>query len=185
MTKTSVKRLFGAVVLFLLVMPAGNHLNRSLASSGSVYAAQDAPAQPSALKVGGAIPIPLTLTSEDLAKMPRTTATLASDGGTDTYEGVLLYDILVKAGWQFGHMPAGKGVSMCILATGKDGFQAVFSMGEIDPQLAGEKVIVADKLNGQPLPDRYKPFRIISPQDKKHARSIYSLVTVDVIRLPQ
>ena len=61
----------------------------------------------------------------------------------------------------------------------------MFSIGEIDPQLAGEKVIVADKLNGQPMPDRYKPFRIISPQDKKHARSIYSLVTVDVIKLPQ
>jgi hypothetical protein len=82
-------------------------------------------------------------------------------------------------------MPAGKGVPVCILATGKDGFQAVFSIGEIDPQLAGEKVIVADKLNGLPLPDRYKPFRVVSPQDKKHARSIYSLVTLNVIKLPQ
>ena len=132
-----------------------------------------------------ALTTPLTLTAEDLARMPHASATLASDGGTDTYEGVLLYDILVKAGWQFGHMPAGKGSPVCILATGKDGFQAVFSIGEIDPQLAGEKVIVADKLNGQPLPDRYKPFRIVSPQDKKHARSIYSLVKLEVIKLSQ
>lgn len=173
------------MALFLLAALAGTFIGPGPGCTGTVYAAQDAPSEPSVLKVEGAIPAPLTLTAEDLAKMPRTTATLTSDGGTDTYEGVLLYDILVKAGWQFGHMPAGKGSPVCILATGKDGFQAVFSIGEIDPQLAGEKVIVADKLNGQPLPDRYKPFRIVSPQDKKHARSIYSLVKLEVIKLPQ
>ena len=185
MTKISVKSLCVAVALGLVMILAGTSIGRKPSGLGTVYAAQDAPAQPSVLKVEGAIPSPLTLTAEDLAKMPRSTATLASDGGTDTYEGVLLYDILVKAGWQFGHMPAGKGVPVSILATGKDGFQAVFSLGEIDPQLAGEKVIIADKENGLPLPDRYKPFRIVAPQDKKHARSIYSLVTLDVIKLPQ
>ena len=173
------------MALLPLVVLACTSMGRSPDAMRTVYAAQDAPSEPSVLKVEGAVPTPLTLTAEDLAKMPRTTATLASDGGTDTYEGVLLYDILVKAGWQFGHMPAGKGVPVCILATAKDGFQAVFSIGEIDPQLAGEKVIVADKLNGRPLPDRYKPFRIVSPQDKKHARSIYSLVKLEIIKLPQ
>jgi hypothetical protein len=172
------------VPLFLLMVLAGTSLGRLQDGAGTVYAAQDAPSEPSVLKVEGATPMPLTLAAEDMAKMPSTTATLASDGGTDTYEGVFLYDILMKAGWQFGHMPAGKGVRVCILATGKDGFQAVYSIGEIDPQLAGEKVIVADKLNGQSLPDRYKPFRIVSPQDKKHARSSYSLVKLEVIKLP-
>jgi len=185
MTKIPVKTLCGAVVLSLLMMFAGKHMSSSLIDSETVYAAQNAPVQPAVLKVEGAVPAPLTLTAADLAKMPRTTASLASDGGTDIYEGVLLYDILVKAGWQFSQMPAGKGVPVCILATGKDGFQAVFSLGEIDPQLGGEKVIVADKENGLPLPERYRPFRIVAPQDKKHARSIYSLVTLDVIKLPQ
>jgi hypothetical protein len=185
MEKIPVKKVCAAVVVGLLMMLAGHHISGSLIDSETVHAAQDEPAQPTMLKVEGAVPTPLTLTSEDLAKMPRATATLASDGGTDTYEGVRLYDILVKAGWQFGRMPAGKGTPVCILATGKDGFQAVFSVGELDPQLAGEKVIVADKLNGQPLPNRYKPFRIVVPGDKKHARSIYSLVTLDVIKLSQ
>ncbi len=185
MMTISVKKLGGAAALFLLIMLTGKPMSRWQEGAETVYAAQDAPAQPAVLKVEGAVPAPLTLTAEDLAKMPRTTATLASDGGTDTYEGVLLYDILVKAGFQFGHMPAGKGVPFCILATGKDGFQAVFALGEIDPQLAGEKIFIADKENGLPLPDRYKPFRIISPQDKKNARSIYSLVKLEVIKFPQ
>jgi hypothetical protein len=184
MTTIPVKKPWCVAALFLLMVLAGTSMGRRPDGTGTVYAAQDATSEPSVLKVEGATPTPLTLTAEDMAKMPRTTATLASDGGTDTYEGVLLYDILVRAGWQFGHMPAGKGAAVSILATGKDGFQAVFSIGEIDPQLAGEKVIVADKLNGQPLPDRYKPFRIVCPQDKKHARSIYSLVKLEVIKLP-
>jgi hypothetical protein len=185
MMTISVKKLWSAAALFLLIMLSGKTMSRWQESAEIVYAAQDTAGQPAVLKVEGAVPAPLSLTAEDLAKMPRTTASLASDGGTDTYEGVLLYDILVKAGWQFGHMPAGKGVPVCILATAKDGFQAVYSIGEIDPELAGEKVIVADKLNGQPLPGRYKPFRIVSPQDKKHARSIYSLVKMEVIKLSQ
>lgn len=156
-----------------------------LAGAPCVFAAQNAAAQPAALKVEGAGLTPLTLTADDLARLPRTTVTVPSDGGSDAYEGVLLYDILVKAGWKFGQMPAGKGVPVAILATAKDGFQAVFSIGEIDPQLAGEKVIVADKLNGQPLPARYKPFRMVAPEDKRHARSLYSLVKIEVIRLGQ
>lgn len=38
--------------------------------------------------------------------------------------------------------------------------------------LPGEKVLVADKENGLAHPSRYKPFRIIVPQEKsRHARS--------------
>ena len=132
----------------------------------------------------GGGPTPLTLTADDLAKMPRATATLTSDGSTDTYEGVLLYDILVKAGWQFGHSTMGKNAPTCLVATGKDGFRAVFALAEIDPQFSGVKVLIADKENGLPLPDRYKPFRVISPQDKMRARSIYSLVKLEVVKLP-
>ena len=180
-----VKKPWGPVALFLLILLTGEPVSRWLESAQTVHAAQDAPAQLAVLKVEGAVSTPLALTADDLAKMPRTTATLTSDGATDTYEGVLLYDVLVRAGLQFGHMPAGKGAPVCILATATDGFQAVFAPGEIDPQLAGEKILVADKENGLPLPDRYKPFRIVAPQDKKHARSIYSLVKLEVIKLPQ
>lgn len=159
-------------------------INGRPSNSAVVYAAQDTAAQPTQLSVVGAVPTPLTLTADDLAKMPRATATLTSDGSTDTYEGVLLYDILVKAGWQFGHSTMGKNAPTCLVATGKDGFRAVFALAEIDPQFSGVKVLIADKENGLPLPDRYKPFRVISPQDKMRARSIYSLVKLEVVKLP-
>jgi Oxidoreductase molybdopterin binding domain len=175
---------FGALLVFALCsMLIGT--STSLPNPATVYAAQDAVPQPTVLKVEGAVPTPLALTANDLARMPRSTATLASDGATDTYEGVLLYDILVKAGFQFGRGMVGKGAPVCLIATGSDGFQAVFSLAEIDPQFSGVKVLVADKENGLPLPDRYKPFRIIAPQDKLRARSIYSLIKLEVVKLSQ
>ena len=146
------------------------------------YAAPDTAAAP-VLTVAGAVTTPLALTADDLAKMPRATATLTADGATSNYEGVLLYDILVKAGWQFGRAMTGKPMASYLIATAKDGYQVVFALPEVDPQFSGARVIIADKVNGASLPAREQPFRIVTPQDKMHARSIYSLVKLEVVRL--
>jgi len=155
-----------------------------MVGSRAVYA-QDAVAAPAVLKVEGAVATPLSLTAADLDKMPRATATLTADGTTTTYEGVLLYDILVKAGWQFGRGMTGKGMASYVLATAKDGYQVVFALAEIDPMFAGAKVMIADKVDGAALPGREMPFRVVAPEDKMHARSIYSLVKLEVVRLRQ
>ena len=156
----------------------------ALVCVGSGFAVGQAPAAaPAVLIVEGAIATPLSLTAEDLDKMPRATATLTADGTTTTYEGVLLYDILVKAGWQFGHGMTGKGMASYVLATAKDGYQVLFSPAEVDPMFAGAKVIIADKADGAALPGREGPFRVVAPQDKMHARSIYSLVKIEVVKL--
>lgn len=155
----------------------------ALVAGSPVAAAQDAVAVPTVLRVEGAVVTPLSLTAADLDKMPRATATLTADGNTTTYEGVLLYDILVKAGWQFGRGMTGKGMASYLIATGKDGYQVVFTLAEIDPMFAGAKVIIADKADGVALPATQLPFRVVAPQDKMHARSIYSLVKLEVVRL--
>jgi hypothetical protein len=78
---------------------------------------------------------------------------------------------------------AGKLMASYLLATARDGYQVVFSLPEIDPAFDGSKVIVAYERNGVALPAREQPIRIIAPEDKMHARSIYSLVKLDVVRL--
>jgi DMSO/TMAO reductase YedYZ molybdopterin-dependent catalytic subunit len=172
-----------AAIFVPLLVGAALVSGDQLAKSTIVYAAPDSVAAPAVLKVEGAVPTPLSLTAEDLAKMPRATAPLTADGTTTTYEGVLLYDILVKAGWQFGHGMTGKPMASYLIATGKDGYEVVFALPEIDPQFSGAKVIIADKADGAALPAREQPFRIVAPEDKMHARSIYSLVKLEVVRL--
>jgi hypothetical protein len=138
---------------------------------------------PVLLTVGGAVKTPLTLSAEDLAKMPRNTAELQRDGETAAYEGVLLYDILVKAGVPFGRAMTGKPMASYILASARDGYQVVFALPEIDPAFMGARVLIADKRNGGPLLGPQQPLQMIAPQDKLHARSMYSLTKIEIVRL--
>jgi len=169
--------LFGVLLLSAVcALTAGS----PLVAHSIIYAADQ---EPAVLKVEGAVTTPLSLTQADLAQFPRASATLTQDGGTVTYEGVLLYDILVKAGVPFGQAMTGKSMASYLLASARDGYQVVFALPEVDPQFAGAKIIVADKVDGAPLPNREGPFRIVAPEDKMHARSIYSLVKLEVVRL--
>src|SRR5580693_531932 len=95
-----------------------------------LVATSQAADSPVLLTVGGSVKTPLALSADDLAKMPRNTATLERDGETATYDGVLLYDILVKAGVQFGRAMTGKPMASYILATARDGYQVVFALPE-------------------------------------------------------
>jgi DMSO/TMAO reductase YedYZ molybdopterin-dependent catalytic subunit len=133
--------------------------------------------------VTGDVATPLELSAADLAGMPREKATLEHDGQTQTYEGVLLYDVLVKAGVPFGKAMTGKPMASYLLLTGRDGYQVVFALPELDPKFAGAKVLLADKRDGAALPANELPLRIVAPQDKMHARSIYSVVKAEVVRL--
>jgi hypothetical protein len=151
-----------------------------LLAIASLAFAQDSPVL---LRVEGAVKTTLALTAEDLAKMPRTTAPFERDGETAIYEGVLLYDILMKAGFPSGRDMTGKPMASYILATSRDGYQVVSAIPEIDPAFAGAKVVVADKRVDGPLPAVQKPLQMIAPQDKMHARSVYSLSKIEVIRL--
>ena len=135
------------------------------------------------LRVRGDVKTPLALTADDLAAMPRHTAVQQSDGKDITYEGVLLYDILKKAGVPFGQALMGKGMASYILAGASDGYQVVFAIAEVDPEIEGSAVLVADMRDGGPLNAKQKPLQVIAPQDKKHARSIHSLITIDVVML--
>src|ERR1700722_7662135 len=54
--------------------------------------------EPSSVQIGGAVKQPLSLTSYDLAKMPRASVKMTSNGLEITYEGVWLHEILKRAG---------------------------------------------------------------------------------------
>jgi hypothetical protein len=47
----------------------------------------------------------------------------------------------------------------------------------------GASVLIADKRNGGPLLGPQRPLQMIAPQDKLHARSMYSLTKIEIVRL--
>ena len=70
-----------------------------------------------------------------------------------------------------------------MLAKAHDGYQVVFTLGEIDPAFGNEQIIVADKRDGKPLFGYQGPFRLVCPNDKAGARSVRMLETLEIVRL--
>jgi hypothetical protein len=136
------------------------------------------------LAVQGDIARPLALTADDLAKMPRETASVpAPDGSKIVYAGVTLLALLQKAGAPFGKQLRGKVLTTYVLAKAQDGYQVIFTLGELDPDFGNESILVADHRDGKPLPDKQGPFRLVCPNDHEGARSVRMLQTLEIVRL--
>jgi DMSO/TMAO reductase YedYZ molybdopterin-dependent catalytic subunit len=148
--------------------------------SAALVWAQDA--QPS-IQVAGDVKQPLTLTADDLAKMPRATVRTMNNGMETVYEGVWLHDVLKRAGVPQGNELRGKALAGYLLAEAQDGYQVVFSLAELDPAFIDNEILLADTANGKPLFGAQGRFRLVVPKDKPGARSVRMLTRLDVVQL--
>lgn len=150
-----------------------------------ICAPVSAAAQPAAgpLVVAGDVQTPLSLSLADLEALPRTKVQIDDQGKTITYEGVLVGELLKRAGVPLGADLRGAVVASYVLASARDGYQVVFSLAELDPAFTGSDIIVADTVDGQPLAAQQGPVRIVAPRDTRRARSIRMLERIEVVRL--
>jgi DMSO/TMAO reductase YedYZ molybdopterin-dependent catalytic subunit len=139
--------------------------------------------QATSISVTGAVKQPLTLTAADLAAMPRAKAVTDNNGIQTTYEGVLLSDVLNKAGVSLGPGLRGPALAGYVVASASDGYQVVFSIGELDPDMTSGQYLLADTANGKPLFGENGAFRLVIPTDKKGARSVRLLTKIEVVLL--
>jgi len=138
------------------------------------------------LRITGAVSTPLVLTVADLKKMPRKTLTVmnAHDKKKETYEGVLLEELLTKAGVPQGEQLRGASMATYVLAEATDGYRVVFSLAELDSGILESEVIVADTVDGAPLSAQQGPFRLVAPHEKRPARWVRMLKSITVVRAP-
>jgi DMSO/TMAO reductase YedYZ molybdopterin-dependent catalytic subunit len=146
----------------------------------TLAAAQDAP---TAVQVTGAVKQALTLTADDLAKMPRASVRTSNNGLETVYEGVWLHEILKRAGVPLGSELRGKALTSYLLVEAKDGYQVVFSLAEVDPSFTDSQMLLADKADGKSLIGSQGPFRLVAAKDKPGARSIRMLTRIEVVQL--
>ncbi|MBK9976412.1 MAG: hypothetical protein IPP20_00535 [Gemmatimonadetes bacterium] len=71
---------------------------------------------------------------------------------------------------------------MYVLAAASDGYQVLFSLGELDPEITDGQYLVADAADGKPLFGEMGAFRLVVPGDKRGARSIRMLASVTVVQ---
>ena len=142
------------------------------------------PAPAPLLTISGDISSPLQLRAEDFAKMPRQTVAVDEQDGTKVqYEGVLLKEVLTRAGAPLGKELRGKALASYVLAKAHDGYQVVFALAEVDASFANETILIADKRDGKALFGYQGPFRLVCPNDKAGARSVRMLESLEIVRL--
>src|ERR1700733_8301963 len=135
------------------------------------------------VQVTGAVKQPLTLSADDLAKMPRATVKTSSNGMETVYEGVWLHEVLKKAGVPQGSELRGKALASYVLAEAQDGYQVVFSLGELDPAFIDNEILLADTANGKPVFGSQGRFRLVVPKDNPGARSVRMLTKLEVVQV--
>lgn len=136
------------------------------------------------ISIGGDVAHPFILTAADLKSMPRTTVSVTEGARTNTFDGVLIGDVLRRAGATLGSELSGPALASYVLVTAADGYRVVYSLAEADPALTGSQLLVADMANGAPLGEKQGPMRLVAPHDTRAARSVRMLRRIDVVRLP-
>jgi DMSO/TMAO reductase YedYZ molybdopterin-dependent catalytic subunit len=145
--------------------------------------AQTAPAT-AELRINGAVSTPLVLTLADLKNMPRKKLSVMNphDKKTEAYEGVLVEELLRKAGVPQGENLRGPSMATYVLAEAADGYRVVFSLAELDSEILDSEVIVADTMDGAPLGANQGPFRLVAPHEKRPAGWVRMLKSITVTR---
>jgi hypothetical protein len=119
-------------------------------------------------------------TPATLARLPRKTITVHNEHtkADETYSGVQLIDLLTPL--TVSNKPHGKDLRLYVVAVGSDSYEAVYSIGEVTPDLNNSTVIVADTENGKSLTDD-GPLKLVNTSDRRPARWVRNLVAIRVL----
>jgi hypothetical protein len=116
-------------------------------------------------------------TSPSLAALPHTTITVYNEHAkaNQTFSGVPLADLLTPLG--VPSKPRGKDFRLYIVAEGSDGYQVVYSIGEVTPDVHDGTVLVADTVDGKSLGNNGL-FQLVATGEKRPARWVRNLVGI-------
>lgn len=152
--------------------------------------ADDAPAAATAapavaVAIGGEVATPLRLDAAALSKMPRQRLEASAHGVSGTWEGVALIEVLRAAGAPVGDKLRGANLMLYVRIGATDGYQVVYALAELDPGVRDARVILADTRDGKPLDAKEGPFRLVAADEKRPARWVRNVQTIDALRAPK
>ena len=89
--------------------------------------------------------------------------------------------MLEKGGIAFGESLRGKRLSSCLLIEAADGYSVVIALPEIDPAFTDKQIVLALLENGKPLDAKTRPYRIVTPKEKRMARWVRQVTTLKIV----
>lgn len=135
-----------------------------------------------AVQVSGEVLSPLNLTVSSLNDFPKISLIRKDkDGKEHTFEGVLLADILKKAGVTLDKQLRGKNLTKYLVVGASDGYEVLFSLAELDGSFTDRKIMLSAQMDGKPLPIADGTFRIIVQDEKVPARCAKQVISLKVM----
>jgi hypothetical protein len=125
---------------------------------------------------------PVSLKAADFKALPHITVTIHNPhtNADESYSGVRLAELFAKMSAPLGSELHGKALSGYVIATGADNYRAVFALAEIDPSFHPGEILVTDEMKSKPLDAHDGPFKIIATEDKRPARGVRNLVSLEL-----
>lgn len=184
---------------FARVVATGDVAGGRYVSNLSNLSVQQAPAQPgvgggtsSTITVSGGVTTTLSLTLSSLqAFMPHAASVTYTSGATsvtDTYTGALLWDVLTAAGVMLDPTIKNDVLRKLVAATGTDGYQADFALGELSPNFGNAPILVAYADTAGQIAGGAGFARLVVPGDVaggRYVSNLDSLVVFDGTAVPE
>jgi len=145
-----------------------------------LLAVSPAAAQVAPLTLAGLVRRPGPRDTTALARFGADTLTHGVRGTPARFRGVLLWRLLQDAGLVTDSTIKSDALRKVVIATARDGYRIVFSIGELDPSVGATPVLIAWERDGQLLPDDRGPYQLIVASDQRPARSMYQLERLEV-----
>lgn len=121
----------------------------------------------------------IDLTLAALAALPHVAITVHNEHtkADETYSGVPVIALLTPLG--VSDKPRGKQLRLYIVAYGSDGYEVVYAIGEVTPDVHDATVMVADTEDGKPIAAD-GPLKLVATGEKRPARWVRNLVGIEV-----
>jgi len=178
-----VKRRIAGLAVALLLAASGLAAMAQAPQHGTDHATRPAATPSASFTIGGAVQNPKTIALADLQKQPATTASVYFSTGRGPvnarFTGVLLWTLLSEAGIKTDPAVRNDSLRRTVLVTAVDGYSAVLSLGELDPEFGAAQALVAYAQDDKPLGDSGFA-RLIMPADKGGGRNVMRISAIEV-----
>ncbi len=150
--------------------------------SAGRFALADQKIEPVALQIVAVDSAAISLTAEDLKKLPRTSIEVIDRNRTKViYSGVAVHQLLAMVNTPLGKELQGAALRSYVAVKADDEYRVVFALCEFDPEFSNQTILLADEQDGKPLAEDIGPFQIIVPNEKRRARWIRQVARIRVM----
>ena len=125
----------------------------------------------------------LVLNADNFAALHHTRIRLVDphDKKMHRFTGVAVSEILARAGAPSGEKLRGNALRQIVIFRARDNYAVSFSLADFDAAYSDRTILLADQEDGAPLSDTAGPLRLIVSGDKKAARWVRMVTSVEVI----